>query len=90
MNIRTRWLAPMYAVLLVLPVVADDKPPTAGPTAEGFLLPNGWSLTPAGRHVALTDLPLNIIPLAGSGSALVATSGYNKHELTVVNLEDSP
>jgi hypothetical protein len=26
-------------------------------------LPNGWILTPVGKHVTLTDLPLNIIPL---------------------------
>ena len=41
---------------------AQDKPDptrTAGPTATGFLLPNGWHLTPAGKHLVTTDLPLN-------------------------------
>jgi YVTN family beta-propeller protein len=89
MTRRTRWLVPACAFVLVLPLAADDKPRTAGPTADGFLLPNGWTISPAGRHVVLTDLPLNILPLAGSGSALVATSGYNKHELSLVNLADA-
>ena len=33
-------------------------------------------------------MPLNIIPLADGRSALVATSGYNKHELSLVDLVD--
>ena len=42
----------------------------------------------AGRQtVPLTDLPLNIVPLADGKHALVATSGFNKHELSVVDLE---
>src|SRR5258708_1569179 len=58
----------------------------AGPTENGFLLPNGWRLTPAGRQVVLTDLPLNIVPSPDSRYAFVATSGYNVHELTAVEL----
>jgi YVTN family beta-propeller protein len=50
------------------------------------LLPNGWVLTPAGQHVVLTDLPLNILPLSDNRRVFVATSGYNKHELSLVDL----
>src|SRR5215472_13919945 len=72
---------------------ADDKPKGespryAGPTENGFLLPNGWTLTPAGKHVAIADLPLNIIALADNRHALVATSGYNKHELMLIDLAE--
>ncbi|MDG3005676.1 bifunctional YncE family protein/alkaline phosphatase family protein [Paludisphaera mucosa] len=59
----------------------------AGPTEKGFLLPNGWTLTPAGDHVELTDLPLNIIPLADGRHALAATSGFNTHNLSLIDLE---
>ncbi len=76
----------LLATLLTTPLVADDKPQFAGPTKDGFLLPNGWMLTPAGKHVTVTDLPLNVIPLADNKHALVATSGYNKHELSVIDL----
>src|SRR4051812_17526049 len=67
----------------------EDKPKTVGPTDTGFLLPNGWHLTPAGKHLVTTDLPLNIIPLKDSKHVLVATSGYNKHELTLVDISGS-
>src|SRR5687768_2295526 len=62
------------------------KPVFPGPTTEGFLLPNGWKLTPAGRQVPLTDLPLNIVTSADGKHAFVATSGYNAHELTAIEI----
>ncbi|HEY2894249.1 MAG TPA: beta-propeller fold lactonase family protein, partial [Pirellulales bacterium] len=61
---------------------------TAGQTKEGYLLPNGWTLTPAGEQITLTDMPLNIVPLADGRHVLVASSGYNQHELCVIDLAD--
>ncbi len=69
-----------------LPGQDKTKPQYAGPTDSGFLLPNGWRLTPVGKHVELTDLPLNIMPLADGKHALVATSGFNKHELSLIDI----
>jgi YVTN family beta-propeller protein len=84
---------PFLGILILfvtLPIfAADDKPRTAGPTETGFLLPNGWHLTPAGRQVTLTDLPLNILPLKDGKYALAASSGYNRHELALVDLLDA-
>jgi YVTN family beta-propeller protein len=65
---------------------AEPAPRFPGKTARGFLLPNGWTITPAGRQVVLKDLPLNILPLGDSVRALVATSGYNAHELVLLDL----
>src|SRR5437660_12512920 len=73
-------------LLAVLPAAAQDKPQFAGPTASGFLLPIGWTLSPAGQHVVLSDLPLNIRPLADGKHVLISTNGYNKHELTLIDL----
>jgi YVTN family beta-propeller protein len=73
-------------VAVTAAAAGDDKPRFAGPTETGFLLPNGWHLTPAGTHIVTPDLPLNIIPLAGGTRAVVATSGFNKHQLAVVDL----
>jgi YVTN family beta-propeller protein len=81
-------LAGGLGVLLAIGAHAEDQPQFPGPTAKGFLLPNGWTITPAGKHVSLSDLPLNILPLADNRHALVATSGYNKHELSLVDLKE--
>ncbi len=81
------WLLTLAGFLSCAAVgVAEEKPRFPGQTERGFLLPNGWTITPAGEQVILKDLPLNIIPLADGRRALVATSGYNTHELVVVDL----
>ncbi|MSR58716.1 MAG: hypothetical protein EXS05_13865 [Planctomycetaceae bacterium] len=74
---------------------SQDRSTTVAPDAQakgapsGVLLPNGWRLTPAGEQIVLTDLPLNITTTPDSRFAIVATSGYNAHELTVIELETS-
>jgi YVTN family beta-propeller protein len=68
-------------------VRGQEAPRYAGPTDRGFLLPNGWTLKPAGQHIPQNDLPLNIIPLADNRHVLVATSGYNAHELSLIDLD---
>ncbi len=92
MTRHCRRLAPLLLIAVAVPAAlwAQERdgtaPRYAGPTERGFLLPNGWTVTPAGTQVALTDLPLNIIPIDDGRSALVATSGYNAHQLSIVDL----
>src|SRR4051795_13768542 len=94
MSRRLRVFAAALSAALVVPVLLlaqdsdGEKPRFAGPTDRGFLLPNGWTVSPAGTQVTLTDLPLNIVPLADGRHALVATSGYNAHELSLVDLTE--
>jgi YVTN family beta-propeller protein len=78
----------MLALSATTAPLAQESPHYAGPTDKGFLLPNGWTLKPAGEHVPLADLPLNIIPLADNRHVLAATSGYNAHELSVIDLQE--
>jgi YVTN family beta-propeller protein len=94
MIIRAALPVAFLALVLAQPVAAsaNDEPKSSQPGGaaakadDGVLLPNGWRLTPAGRQVLLTDLPLNIITTADGSYALVATSGYNAHELTAIEL----
>ncbi len=68
-------------------LIAQEAPRYAGATKTGFLLPNGWVVSPVGAQVAVADLPLNILPLPDGRHILVATSGYNAHELSLIDLE---
>ena len=79
------------AILLAAGAIAQEAkreapPAFPGPIEGGYLLPNGWRVTPVGQQVLLTDLPLNILTSADGKYAFVATSGYNAHELTAVEL----
>src|SRR5262249_51509425 len=90
MRIRDLILAASLAALSVLslpPQDAEKRPATAGPTSGGFLLTNGWKYRPAGEPLVLSDLPPNIVPLPGSTQALVATSGFNTHRLSLIDLQ---
>lgn len=77
--------------VLLVACSSSTTPPltTVGPTTDtgrpGFRLPSGWIITPVGRQLELADFPLNIVLLDNS-RALVATSGYNAHELQIIDL----
>lgn len=65
---------------------ADDPPRFAGPITGGYLLPNGWKITPTEKQVPLNDLPLNIVPLADGKHVVTGTSGYNPHTLYLIDV----
>lgn len=71
-------------------LVAQDatfkKPQFAGPTETGFLLPNGWHLTPAGEQLETTDMLLNIQPLSDGKHAIATCNGFNEHQMLLVDL----
>src|SRR2546428_2988471 len=64
-----------------------------GQRADGsVLLPNQWSLRPAGRQVLLGDFPVNIAVHPSSRFAAVLHCGYSAHEIIIVEIpkEASP
>jgi len=53
-------------------------------------LPNGWRITPAGKHTRLPgDLPMKMAVIPGASGEgtklLVLTAGYHDHSLSVIN-----
>jgi YVTN family beta-propeller protein len=91
MRFISRSLAAVCLLTTIEIVAAQEKPLKnapgfPGPTDQGFVLPNGWRLTPAGQQIILADLPLNIRTTPDGKYALVATNGYNAHELTAIEL----
>jgi YVTN family beta-propeller protein len=47
------------------------------------LLPNGWRLAPAGRHVQVGDLPMGIVPSPDGRYLAITTSGWDRPALTI-------
>ena len=47
------------------------------------LLPNGWRIAPAGQHVQIGDLPLNMVPSPDGRYLIVTNNGYARPTLTV-------
>jgi YVTN family beta-propeller protein len=66
-------------------LAASDRP---GREPKGVtLLPNGWRIAPAGRHLAVGDLPLAMVESPDGRTLVVSNNGYAKPTLTVVDLK---
>ncbi|HLK64212.1 MAG TPA: bifunctional YncE family protein/alkaline phosphatase family protein [Bryobacteraceae bacterium] len=49
-------------------------------------LPNGWRISPAGKHVPLPgDLPMKMAATGDGARILVLTAGYHDHSLNVID-----
>src|SRR5437588_12367404 len=51
-----------------------------------ILLPNQWSLRPAGTQIELRDFPANIAVHPGGRFVAVLHNGYSAHQISVVDL----
>ncbi len=59
-----------------------------GQRSDGsMLLPNQWSLTPAGTQVEVGDFPVNIAIHPGGRYAAVLHCGFSRHEILMVDIE---
>ncbi|HVM49174.1 MAG TPA: beta-propeller fold lactonase family protein [Candidatus Acidoferrum sp.] len=61
-----------------------------GCRADGsVLLPNQWSLRPAGHQVPLGDFPVNIALHPGGRFAAVLHCGHGRHEIALVDIREA-
>jgi YVTN family beta-propeller protein len=51
------------------------------------LLPNGWRIAPAGRHITVGDLPLAMAESPDGRTLVISNDGFSKPTLTVVDLK---
>jgi sugar lactone lactonase YvrE len=84
------------SAVLLAPLRADNPPAKDAPaprTLPGVkaggtvLLPNGWSLKPAGRQLALGDFPVNLALHPGGQWLAALHAGYGDHEIALVDLK---
>src|SRR4051794_15566229 len=47
------------------------------------LLPNGWRIAPAGHHLQVGDLPLNMLPSPDGRFVAITNNGWSKPTLTL-------
>ncbi|MEP7340263.1 MAG: beta-propeller fold lactonase family protein [Acidobacteriota bacterium] len=58
-----------------------------GKIAAGMLLPNGWTLTPEGQQIPISDLPLNMVLSKDGRYLLVTTNGNGDQTINVIDLQ---
>lgn len=57
-----------------------------GKIAQGVLLPNGWTLTPEGKQIPVSDLPMNMILTNDGRYLLVTTNGNGDQTVDIIDL----
>lgn len=74
-------------LFILLAVSCARKPELPGPMKQGTRLPNHWVITPAGSHIPVGDLPLNMA-LSPDGKLLAVTNnGYSRHFISLISTE---
>src|SRR5438034_8935219 len=84
-------LALLSVIISAAAISGDGAPTTARPGVLGngvTLLPNGWKIAPAGRHIQVGDLPLAMIESPDSKTLLVANNGYAQPTISIVDLQN--
>ena len=77
----------VIAAVRAAPAPDPETPRRPGRGANDTLLPNGWRIAPAGRHLQVGDLPLSMVLSPDGRYAIIENNGYAKPTLTVVDLK---
>jgi len=82
---RLAWGA--WPALLAVAVAGAPRVALPGLQPDGsVLLPNQWSLRPAGRQLVVGDFPVNVALHPGGVYAAVLHSGYGQHEVRILDV----
>ena len=72
--------------LFIFLLLSNDQYAQQDTVARRVQLPNGWSLTPVGRSVALGDLPLNVIVSPSKKYIAVTNNGQSTQSIQVIDV----
>src|SRR5690242_19925076 len=79
-------LTVILAAALTATVQHAYRVPNLKDSTGSVTLPNGWRITPAGKHIKLAgDLPMKMASVDGGSRLLVLTAGFHDHSLTVID-----
>ncbi|MCD2422988.1 bifunctional YncE family protein/alkaline phosphatase family protein [Niabella pedocola] len=81
MNLLSRFIAVIALAIMIVPAFAQPRV-----ERDKILLPNGWSLTPAGAQVSLGDLPLNLVIGHNRRLAAVTNNGQSTQTIDLVDV----
>lgn len=72
--------------LFLFSIISYSQIMQPGKRWSQVLLPNGWSLTPAGKSVPLGDLPLNMAVSKSKSLIAVTNNGYSDQSVELVDV----
>ena len=83
--------APLFPSLVLVAALlsgaTSSEETRPGRQRNATLLPNGWRIDPAGRHIGVGTLPLAVVQSPDGCCAVVTSNGYATPTITVVDIE---
>ena len=87
-------VASFLVVVFSIPVLAQStgqakaqsERTLPGQKPAGMLLPNGWRLTPEGKQIPVSDLPMNMELSKDGRFLLVTTNGNGEQEVDIIDV----
>ncbi|MFC1552743.1 beta-propeller fold lactonase family protein [Candidatus Latescibacterota bacterium] len=76
----------IIALIALLSCSCEKQPELPGPIEGGTRLPNRWILTPAGRHLPVGDLPLNMSVSPDGNILAVTNNGYSRQFISLIDI----
>jgi len=87
---RSTVFALVCSLMLFTPLTslgqAKPKSQLPGKATVGTLLPNGWTLTPEGKQIPVSDLPMNMVLTNDGRYLLVTTNGNGDQTVDIIDL----
>jgi YVTN family beta-propeller protein len=77
-------------ISLLIGFISSESAPEITPSVDKkgvIFLPNGWKIQPAGRHIPLHDLPLEMVQSKDGRYLIVTNSGYSPPILSLIDLK---
>jgi YVTN family beta-propeller protein len=77
----------ILSILLCSAILSYSQIKQPGKVATKVLLPNGWSISPAGRSLPLGDLPLNIAVSKSKKWVAVTNNGQSTQSIQLIDVQ---
>ncbi len=77
----------LVLIFSIVPVTFVLSQTSRHPESKSVKLPNGWSLTPAGKSLPLGDLPLNIVVSSSRKYMAVTNNGQSVQSIQLIDVK---
>ncbi len=78
---------PTLTLMFLLSVTSLSSQTLTELEKKRVMLPNGWSLTPAGKNIPIGELPLNLVVSNRKKYLAITNNGQSRHTIDLIDIE---
>jgi YVTN family beta-propeller protein len=85
MSLKTK--SPIFSLIFLLLINSSFAQTINELEKRRVMLPNGWSITPAGKNIAIGELPLNMIISNQKKYLAITNNGQSTHTIDLIDVQ---